>query len=231
MKPKSLGKISQLPVDLREQVNHRIYNDDPHHEILIWLNTLPEVRKLIVEEYGGKPISKQNFSEWVQNGYRHWRLRQDALAFASNLDEDDEAIQAAFDGSIANKLSRWASLNYAAAAQSLSAKDAEADPEANFRRLHDLCLDIAVLRRGDLSAARIAIEEKRLAIELEHNQKEKEQEFWQWTQRPDVQAKLYPHRDPDKIRRDVDDLISERLLGSRRQLSTSEITEDPSCLI
>ena len=59
---------------------------------------------------------------------------------------------------------------------------------------------------------------------------EKEAEFWQWTKRPDIQAKLYPHRDPDQERRDVDRLLSERMLGIR-PASQPDSPLDPACLI
>ena len=47
---------------------------------------------------------------------------------------------------------------------------------------------------------------------------------------PDVQEKLYPSRDPDKIRQDVDRLITEHMLGIRRE-AVAETASDPACLI
>ena len=71
----------------------------------------------------------------------------------------------------------------------------------------------SALRRGDLFAARLALEQKRVAMEQVKTDTEKEQEFWEWTKRPDVQAKLYPKRDPLKIRQEVERMLNRRLLG------------------
>src|SRR4051812_15515339 len=54
---------------------------------------------------------------------------------------------------------------------------------------------------------------------------------WEWTKRPEVQAKLFPHRDPDQIRRDVDAIISHKLLGTPFPNAAAENCEDPACLI
>ena len=51
-------------------------------------------------------------------------------------------------------------------------------------------------------------------MEKSASDEEKDKEFWEWNKRPAIQAKLYPHRDPNKVRREVDRLISSRLLGT-----------------
>jgi len=37
------GKIFHLPQSIREQLNGRLDNHEPHRRILPWLNALPEV--------------------------------------------------------------------------------------------------------------------------------------------------------------------------------------------
>ena len=46
-------------------------------------------------------------------------------------------------------------------------------------------------------------EHERLLLEKSRADQEQEKLFWAWTQRPDIQQKLYPNRDPDAVRRDV----------------------------
>jgi hypothetical protein len=58
-----------------------------------------------------------------------------------------------------------------------------------------------------------------------------EKQFWEWTKRPDVVEKLYPNRDPAKIRREVDRLISHKLLGIRDPGALPDETADPAILI
>jgi hypothetical protein len=98
-------------------------------------------------------------------------------------------------------------------------------------RLAHLSSNLSILRRGDLSAGRLALEQQRLAMVQAKSDEEKELEFWQWTKRPDVQAKLYPHRDPDKLRRDVDRMLSHRLLGIPDPGNEPDETADPATLI
>jgi len=47
----------------------------------------------------------------------------------------------------------------------------------------------------------------------------------------DIQAKLYPHRDPDKIRREVDRMISSRLMGIRYPDDEPNGEPDPAAMI
>ena len=100
-----------------------------------------------------------------------------------------------------------------------------------LRHLREFCADITTLRRGDLSAGRLAIERQRLALLQTKSDEQKDKEFWEWTRRPDVQAKLYPHRDPEKVRRDVDRMLSSRLLGIRYPGDEPVETLDPAILI
>jgi hypothetical protein len=89
------------------------------------------------------------------------------------------------------------------------------------------------MRRGDLSAERLAIEQQRLALEKSRTEKEMENLFWEWTQRPEVQAKLYPHRDPEQHKREVDRMLTHKLLGiaPRDNNGDSAPAEDPAILI
>ena len=225
--PKSVGKISRLPRDIREQLNRRLQNDQDAKTLLDWLNALPEVQSVLASEFEGRPISKQNLSEWKQHGFRDWQRRQSALEFAQNLEADNAALPPSLAGPLTEKLAHWVALRYAGAAHALAGLDD--DPKTELRRLREFCGDILALRRGDISAGRLGVAQARLAVLQAETEAQKEKEFWTWTQRPDVQAKLYPKRDPDQIRRDVVRMLDEELLGIRPP--ASEPDPDPALLI
>ena len=43
---------------------------------------------MLALEFGGRPVSQQNRSEWKQGGYCEWLAHQDALERARNLAAD-----------------------------------------------------------------------------------------------------------------------------------------------
>jgi len=231
---KSIGKISRLPREIREQLNRRLQNEEEAKPLLEWLNGLPEVQAVLTAEFEGRPITRQNLYDWKQYGFRNWQMRQSSLEFVRTLDEDAGTINPAgpqsFAGALTEKLAQWIALRYAAAAQALSVTDE--DPQTELRRLREFCRDIVALRRGDLGAGRLSLEHARLAAEQVKSEAELEERFWEWTKRPEVQARLHPRRDPDKIRREVVRMVDRELLGIRH--SDEEPTEpiqDPAIMI
>ena len=225
MKP---GKIARLPRELREQVNRRLQDDEPAHSLIAWLNSLPEVQSLLAAEFEGRPLRKQNISEWKQNGYRHWQMRQAASEFTQILAADPPDPGDSSSGALTEKLAQWATLRFAALAHNFASFTD--DPETELRLLRDFCADILMLRRGDLSAGRLALEQARLAAEQAKSDQEQEKHFWEWTKRPDIQARLYPHRDPDQIRREVVAMVDRELLGIRHPTLAAP-DPDPAILI
>ena len=87
------------------------------------------------------------------------------------------------------------------------------------------------MRRGELSAARLAIEQQRLGLELAATAQAKEKEFWEWTRRPEIQGKLYPYRNEEREHERVFDLIDERLLGVPSKHKRVNECQDPGMLI
>ena len=228
---KSAGKISCLPRPIREQLNLRLNNNEQQAKpILGWLNALPEVQSVLAAEFAGQPISKQNLSEWKKHGFRDWRMRQSALEFAQNLDEDQSALPDLLAGPLTAKLAHWVALRYAAAAHALSSMGD--DPETELPRLREFCRDIVALRRGDLSAGRLTLEQTRLASEQAENDQEREKAFWEWTKRPEIQARLHPDNNPEQVRAQVLRLFDRELLGIRHANNpTPEPDPDPAIMI
>ena len=206
---KGTSKIASFPRHVRDELNRRLDNGERYKITLEWLNALPEVQDLLKANFESQPVTKQNLHTWKKSGFHNWKLAQDALQFTQESlpDElDDAALE-----KMSAKLIRCLQIRYAALAGSLPA--ASDDPESQLRLLGTLCDSVTALRRGDLSAARVSLQQKRLAMEQFQTDTQKEQEFWEWTKRPDIQAKLYPKRDPLKIRMEVERMLNRRLLG------------------
>jgi len=83
--PTRTGKIARLPRDIREELNRRLQDGEPGKQLLDWLNALPKIKAILAAQFGGRPINKQNLSEWRWGGYLDWeaaeehRLRLDRL--------------------------------------------------------------------------------------------------------------------------------------------------------
>ena len=204
------GKITRLPSNIRDQLHQRLANGETSELILPWLNSLPEVKGILDAQFDGQPISDKNLSEYRKRGFRRWEMRQSALEFSSEAGADEPAPSHAPSIPLVDNLVHWISLRFAAAAHNSTLAD---DPETELRQIRQFLADIVALRRGDLVARRIHLEQERLALEQTKNQQTLEKLFWQWTKRPDIQTQLYPNRDPEKIRRDVIRMLDRQLLG------------------
>jgi hypothetical protein len=109
------GKIARLPRELRDQLNRRLDNGEPAVRLVDWLNDLPEARKVLQEDFGGRPISEQNLSEWKTGGHREWVARQEALSQARELAADANELAEATDGQLTDHLATVLAAQYAIA--------------------------------------------------------------------------------------------------------------------
>lgn len=75
----NFGKISRLPADLRNEVCVRLHNGETSATILPWLNSQPDVIKVITEQFEGSPITPQNISEWRNGEYLKWQSKREKL--------------------------------------------------------------------------------------------------------------------------------------------------------
>ena len=182
------GKIAHLPKSIREQLNRRLDDGERHDRLLAWLNALPKVRALIASDFAGRPVSKQNLSEWTRHSFRQWKLRQTAFSFATEDLTDSRSSKTCSTTILTDKLVQWVALHFAASAHNLA--PADDGPETDLRRLRQLAADIIALRRGDLYSRRVAIEEQRLALLTAEADEAREDEFWAWTKRPEIREQL-----------------------------------------
>ena len=235
------GKIARLPHPIRHQLNCRLQNGEKAGTTLRWLNSLPEVQTVLAAEFAGRPVSPSNLTEWKQGGYRDWLVGQDTLGLVRDLQDQSGLGHQDLSGPFAAKLSQWAALYYASSAQTLVA--AESQPQLRWERLHQLCADIARLRRGDLFAERLALDREWLDLEKTNAAFLKEKEFWAWTERPDISAKLHPESRGISVemRRKLEDTLClmsgdpfqevGRLMKNRRILEEAEAGLQPDYVI
>ena len=179
------GKIARLPRQISDELNRGLQNGDLGVRLVEWLNGLPEVRKVLSECFGGRPISEQNLSEWKAGGYCDWQARQDALSQARELAADAKEYTEASDGRLTDYLATVLAARYAAALAGWDGEISE-DFRRKLRVLRGLCQDIVELRRGDHSGARLNTEQQRLEREQEKTEEEVVEHFKRWAKKPEV---------------------------------------------
>jgi len=179
------GKIARLPREIRDQLNRRLCDGEPGSQLVVWLNSLPESQAVLARGFGARAISEQNLSEWKQGGYRDWLTRQDALAQVRELAADAEELAGATDGALAQHLATVLTARYAAALADWHGEGTD-ESRRNLRSLRGLCQDIVELRRGDHSAARLKIEQERLARDRQQTEDEIVAHFKRWARNPEV---------------------------------------------
>jgi hypothetical protein len=180
-----IGKIARLPRDIREQLNRRLHDGEPGTQLVVWLNALPDAQTILAREFSGRAISQQNLSEWKQGGYRDWLAHHDTLARARELAAGAKELADATDGALADHMAIFLTARYVAALAECQGEATE-ESRRQLRSLHGLCQDIVELRRGDHSAARLKIEQERLARERQQTEDELVEHFKRWAGNPKV---------------------------------------------
>jgi hypothetical protein len=82
------GKIAKLPRHIRDHINRAFDSGQTAVYITEQLNKLPEVKAVLENHFGGRPITQNNLSEWKAGGYRDWLARQELLRQKSEFAAD-----------------------------------------------------------------------------------------------------------------------------------------------
>jgi hypothetical protein len=106
------GKIGRLSKAVRDELNRRLQNGEGGGELLKWLNSHPEVKAVIAAEFGGKPIGKQNLSEWRNGGYKQYLQQQEVLEMARQLSADAGELQPAGAQPLTDHIAVWLTARY-----------------------------------------------------------------------------------------------------------------------
>ncbi len=156
------GKIARLPRTIRDQLNHRLDNEESGGDLAAWLNGLDEVKQLIEKNFGGREITEKNLSDWRLNGFLHWQAQQEALALARELNaEGTKGVESG--GELSNSLTRLVTARYASL---LYDWDGEMTDEirAKLRGLKGISHEIVRLRQSDQVLEQMKIQREWLAL-------------------------------------------------------------------
>ncbi|MDR3455877.1 MAG: hypothetical protein P4N60_00405 [Verrucomicrobiae bacterium] len=160
------GKIARLPKAIRTELNQRLEDGQMGVRLVEWLNSLPAVQAMLVEQFDGRAINEVNLTEWKGGGFLDWQARQDTQAHAQELAEEAQDLKSALPGGLAEHLNVVVAARYA---ELLNKWNGEVD-EAFLKQLKGLrllCQDVTVLRRGELAVGRQTVRTERLALDRE----------------------------------------------------------------
>ena len=153
------GKIARIPLEIREQLNCRLADGEPGIRLVEWLNSNPDVMKIMAEQFEGRPITENNLSEWRAGGYEEW------LTLSAFLDEtrvlSENAGQVAATGISSDHLHIVLLAHHARLLRNL-----ETMPENEFQTrlntVRKLTASIMNMRRDELQRARLELQRERL---------------------------------------------------------------------
>lgn len=120
------GKIARLPESVRAELNRRLRDGECGVRLVDWLNGRAEVRRVLAESFGGRPVNPQNLCEWRQGGYRDWLQAQAAEATLAGLVAQVGRTEPGPDtgvGTLTDRLARWLVGQYAAVTRGPSAAE------------------------------------------------------------------------------------------------------------
>jgi hypothetical protein len=153
------GKIARLPLEIREQLNCRLADGEPGNRLGEWLNSNPDVMKVMAEQFEGRPITEQNISEWRAGGYEEWLTLHAFLDETRVISENAEEI--ADTGISSDHLHIVLLAHHARLLRNL-----ETMPENEFKTrlntVRKLTASIMNLRRDELQKARLELQRERL---------------------------------------------------------------------
>jgi hypothetical protein len=165
------GKIARLPYLIRDLLNCRLRNGEQGAKLMKWLNGLPEVQEVLAEEFGSRPISEQNLSEWKQGGFEDWLRHQETRAWVQKLaDESADLEQIAGDFSVADWLSAPVAVALGRWIHEVTV-GAQNNPEQR-KGLLAIARELAELRRSDHEEERLRIDRERWEAEQEEKKNE-----------------------------------------------------------
>ena len=184
------GKIARLPYSIRDLLNRRLHDGESGKASVDWLNGLPKVQEILATEFGGRPISEQNLSEWKQGGFEDWLRHQETRDWVQKLaDESADLEEIAGDCSVADWLSAPLAVALGRWIHEL-VTEAQNDP-AQRMTLLALAREVTELRRSDHTGERLRIDRERWETEQEEKRKAELEKLWGEVQAAEALGDLY----------------------------------------
>jgi hypothetical protein len=141
------GKIARLPKAVRDELNQRLEEGEQGPSLLAWLNGRDDVRAMLKTQFNGRPINKQNLSEWRQGGWEDWQRRQESLEMVRDLMEDAAELREITEGRrLSDVIAEMAAL---ALARQLRAADQLPEGTEQVRATLAIIREVVRLRASD----------------------------------------------------------------------------------
>jgi len=171
-----LGKIARLPRFIRQQLNTRLEDGMSGEKLLAWVNGLPETQEMLADEFDGKPINKQNLSDWRLGGHQDWvRAREDCELAASLAERAQELGESAPRPGLSEGLGMLLTLHLARQVRAWQSDTS--DPKERWPQLREMLRELALLRREDSRAQRTEIARQKWAKQAEAMAEEKQEKL------------------------------------------------------
>jgi len=177
------SKIGRLPFAVRNELNERIRDGAQGSDILLWLNSLKEVKK-VMREMKTSIVNAQNLTDWRSTGYKDWLDDQKDADRIRRLAEVSQTLAAAAGGNVAG-----------VGCSIATAKIMDALESADDDKIADLSTALVKLRASENAAQKVALAEEKNAIakeQLELSRAKFERDttrlFIKWAQSKDALA-------------------------------------------
>jgi len=156
-----IGKIARLPAQIREELNHRLANGVLGKELLAWLHTLLEVQKVLAAQFGGRPITKQNLSDWRHGGFFEWaEARHGRAQWREMLERAQELNHRAEGADLRNRLVTFLIVELAEALDQLHAMK---NTEQRWKLMRTISMTLARLQTAHAREKRLSLQELQAA--------------------------------------------------------------------
>jgi hypothetical protein len=173
-----IGKIGRLPKCTRDDLGRRIEDGEPGKELVKWLNGLSGVQRVLKEQFGERPITEQNLSEWKQGGHQEWLRQEETRSVVSRLTEQSDDLDEAADGhEISDRYASVLAAEFTRLATTLLEK--ETDPEKHWKRFCEVYRVLSQFRCDGHRAVRTRIKRDRWNREVEREDEEEEKRMKQ----------------------------------------------------
>lgn len=116
-------------------------------------------------------------------------ITAEVRAMLTEMVAEAQELKLAAGGSVTDAVADWLAPQYLLAAREKLETNSAA---GRFEVLRTFMQDWATLRRGDHSAARLQLDREELDWLRANGKSQKEQEFREWLQRPEIRAELFP---------------------------------------
>jgi len=158
------GKIARLPRAIRDELNTRLADGESGVDLVRWLNSLPEVQKVLATYFGGRLINEPNLTEWKQGGFEDWLRHEDARDWVAHVIEESADLERE-SGALA--LADRAAAPVALALHRLLRETMAADagnPAARKKTILAVARQLGHLRRAARQAESLRLQEERWAF-------------------------------------------------------------------